>query len=228
MAITRVGLSQADSLSAVTSRALTRTPGAVGNLLVVGFLVSIDTAVPTISDTAGNTWLVCNPVNNDATNGGASLSWYAIANGTGSTTVTVQSNAAAQFCAMSLEEFTGTHATAPLDQAVNSADGASGTPISPTITPSVDDCLVWASAYDNITAVGNIGGSAATKGADDLNADWTEFRVLSGGAGVGITAAFTGSGAFNVMAATFKPVPTIAPVIKPSYAEFPKSLVRRA
>ena len=207
MPITRVGASQASALGGVTSRVLTVTPTAVGNLLVVGFLVSNSAASPSVSVTTGtaHTFVVANTLNQDATNAGSLLSWYTIATVTSALTITVQSNVAAQFCSMSLEEFTGTHLTDPFDAMVNSADGASGTPISPTITPVAADCLVWASAYDNITAVGNIGGSAATKGADDLNADWTEFRVLTGGAGVGITAAFTGSGAFNVMAATFKP-----------------------
>jgi hypothetical protein len=208
--ITRVGASQGTSSGGVTSRALTRTPTTVSNLLIAAFLVADATAVPTISDTAGNTWNVCNPLNQDATNSGASLSWWAVANGTGSTTVTVQSNAPSQFCSMFLEEFTGNHPSAPLNAQVVSPDGASGTPISPTIAPTVDNCLIWAACWDNITAVGNIGGSAATKGGDDASADWTEFRVLVGGGGVGITAAFTGSGAYNLMAAAFKPLATTA------------------
>jgi hypothetical protein len=173
-------------------------------LIVVGFLVADPIGgPPTISDTAGNTWNVCNPVNVDATHSQQSISWYALANGTASTTITVQSNTGSQFCSILLDEFTAA-ATISLDVAVNSADGATGTPTSPTLTPTASDCLIWAAAWDSITAVGNIGGSAATKGADDTQSDWSEYRILSGGSGVGITAAFAGSGAYAVMAAAFK------------------------
>jgi len=205
MAWSKVGASDANFSSGVTSRVITRTPGAVGNLLIVAFDLGQFDGTPTISDTAGNTWNVLNPIKNDATNATTTLSWYAVANGTSSTTITVQSNSAAQYCTISFDEFTG-GAAAPLDQVVNSATGANGTPISPTITPSVNDCLFWAWCADSTTNVGLMDGVTATQGSIDNDGERSEYRILSGRAGIGMTAAFVGSGAFNVMAATFKPL----------------------
>lgn len=189
----------------MTTRALTRTAGAVNNLLMVGAQVANGAAVPTISDTQGNTWVVANPNFQDATNGSTQRSWYALAINTNSTTITVASNVASAFMSMTLDEFTGTDTVSPLDQVAHSVAGASGTPTSPSFTPTVADELVWAYAIDSITAVGNIDGSAATKGGDDTFQDWSEFRVLTGRAGIAMTAAFTGSGAYNLLVATFMP-----------------------
>lgn len=208
MAITRVGASQGGSNSGGTL-SLIRTAGAIGNLLVIGFEQAVGSGTPTIADTQGNTWVPANPVFNDPTNASTLRSWYALAKNTVSTTITVTPSGGT-FNSMTLDEFTGTDTTSPLDQVAHSVAGASGTPTSPTFTPSQDNELVWSYCSDTITAVGLIGGSAATKGGDDTSSDWSEFRVLGAGtAGVGITAKFTGSGAYDLLVATFT-VPSTA------------------
>lgn len=208
MAIARVGASQFDEQSGVNQLQLTRTPGAVGNLMVVGFSVGVGSTVTlNISDTAGNTWNILNTELEDTTNNVTSQSWWCLTNGTSSTTVTVTSNQT-QFCIMTLEEFSGV-AASPADQAVRSAAGASGTPISPSFTPSVDDVLVWAWCADSLTDMGNIDGTKATAGSNGpaySGGDGSEYRVLTGRSGISMTAAFVGSGAYTLMAATFKPL----------------------
>lgn len=211
MAITRVGASQATSnvsVGGTTGVNLTRTAGTINNLLIVAGYVSSVTAVPTISDTQGNTWNPCNPDFSDATNATRLISWYALAKNTLSTIVTVKNtDATTHFWGMTLEEFTGTDTTSPLDQVNHSTAGASGANhTGPSITLGANDCLVWALSVDGVTAVGNLDGSAATKGADDLNNDWTEFRILTGRTGVSVSAAWTNAlGAFNDFSASFKP-----------------------
>jgi hypothetical protein len=207
MAITRVGASQATSTNAssVTTVTLTRTAGAINNLIIVSGYSSLRGSALTISDTQGNTWNTANPDFDDATNGTRCQSWYALAKNTSSTTITVTRGAGSGFTGMTLDEFTGNHTTAPLDQVNHSTAGASGTPTSPSITPTANDELIWLLGVDSVTAVGNIDGSAATKGGDDGAQDWSEFRVLTGRSGVSMTGAFTGSGAYEVFIASFKP-----------------------
>lgn len=206
MAIARVGASQGTSNVSAATLNLTRTAGAIGNLLLVSGFSSARTNAGSVSDTQGNTWNVCNPDFNDATNGSRLQSWYAWAKTTSSTTVTFANNSGANFIGMTLEEFTGNHPTATLDQVNHSVAGATGTnPTGPAITLGADDCLVWALHVDATTGVGNIDGAAATKGSDDGASDWSEFRVLSGRSGASVTAAWTATGAYDDFIASFKP-----------------------
>jgi hypothetical protein len=207
MAITRVGASQGTSSNAtsVTTLTLTRSAGTINNLLVVSGFSSLRGAALTISDTQTNTWNTANPDFDDATNGTRCQSWYALAKNTSSTTVTVTRGAGSGFTGMTLEEFTGNHTTTPLDQVNHSTAGASGTPTSPSITPTANDELIWALAVDNVSGVGLVDGTNGTQGSDDGSSDWTEFRVLTGRSGVSMTAAFAGSGTYEVFIASFKP-----------------------
>lgn len=206
MAITKVGASlQAHNASATSIAFTARAMGAIGNLVVVGIVMSDSSISPTIADTDGNTWTEANPYFADATNGSFMRSFFANAKSTNSTTITVTGAASPGFMAATLDEYTGNHTSAPLDQNNHSVVGATGTPTSGAITLGANDCVVWAFGSDTITAVGNIDGSAATKGGDDTLGDWSESRILTGRSGVSVTAAFTGSGAYDVLIASFKP-----------------------
>jgi len=211
MPITKVGASQFSETSGVTTRLLTRSPNAVGNLLVVGFSASDFGANLSINDTGGHTWNILHTVLDDSPGSVSSMSWWTIATTTSSIDVTCTSTATA-FCIMTLEEFTGV-AASPVDQVVRSAAGASGTPTSPSFTPSVDDVLVWVWCADSLTDMGNIDGTKATAGSNGpaySGGDGSEYRVLTGRSGVAMTAAFAGSGLFTLMAATFKPETSVA------------------
>lgn len=213
MATTHVGASQATqnaSVASSTGLSLTRTAGAIGNLLVV-FAATSDVSQPiTISDTQGNTWNVCNADFNDATNTTRSASWYALAKNTASTTVTVKSaGAGSAFWTHSLDEWTNAAGSLTLGPVNKSAAGATGTNITGTaITMTADGALVVSFLVDNATAVGNLDGSAATKGSDDTVNDWTEYRILVGRSGVSVTAAWTNTGAYEYFIAAFNPPTT--------------------
>jgi hypothetical protein len=226
MAIARVAASQFSEAAGVTTRILTRSPTTVGNLLVVGFSVGDFTGNLSIADTGGHTWNILHTVLHDSPGSVSSMSWWTLATTTGSIDVTCTSTAS-NFCIMSLEEFSGVDAS-PVDQVVRSAAGASGTPTSPSFTPTADDELVWCWCADSLTAVGNIDGSAATAGANGptyTGGDGTQFRVLTGRSGVAMTAAMTGSGGYTLMAATFKPLAGSAPALGEGVLSFAGQVV---
>lgn len=194
-----------------TSLNLGRTAGAIGNLIVIGGSVGNSaagafTGATPISDTQGNVWNAFpgTPFH-DATNGITVVGWWALAVNTNATTITINSNVASAFMIMELSEFTGGVNLSPLDK-VDLSRGNSTNPTSGSFTPTYDDELIWAMGVDSVTNVGNIDGSAATKGGDDTFQDWSEYRILSGRAGVGMTAAFLGTaGAWNFVIGTFNP-----------------------
>ena len=97
-----------------------------------------------------------------------------------------------------VDEFSGEDLTNFVD-ASNSATG-SGSPTA-SVTPVNNNDGVWGAANDSVTAV----GSGYTKGADDTQQDWSEWKILSGSAGIAQTVNFTGSGTYTIFAATIKP-----------------------
>lgn len=202
MAWAKVGASQATGGSG-GAPAFTRTPGSIGNLLIVAVGVSAAGATLGISDTAGNTWAPLNVSHSNPTRSTTCASWCALANGTSSTTITTTGGSV--FWSGTLDEFSGAHQTSPMDVTTRSADAATGNPTVPSFTPTYDDELIWAFAFDSVTAVGNIDGSAATKAADDGSQDWTEYRALTGRKGVSMTAAFVGSSNYDCLCASFRP-----------------------
>lgn len=95
---------------------------------------------------------------------------------------------------LDLDEWAGTNTSSPID--VSSATTGTTSACSTVGTMSVNDDAVWIGIEDSVTAVGNINGVAATKGADDTAQDWTEYRILSGtGAGSTITGSYAGTAA---------------------------------
>jgi hypothetical protein len=215
LAITVVGTHGATA-NTTTTLNLARTAGAVNNLIIVGGSVGNSaagafTGATPISDTQANTWNTFTGLPfHDATNGVTVIGWWALAKNTTATTITINSNVASAFMIMMLSEFTGTDITSPLDQ-VATPRGNSTNPTSATFTPTYNDELIWVFGVDSITAVGNIDGSAATKGSDDTFQDWSEYRILTGRAGVGMTAAFVGgAGAWNLVIGTFKTPSAVA------------------
>ena len=194
-----------------TSLNLARTAGTIGNLIVIGGSVGNSaagafTGATPISDTQSNVWHTFTGMPfHDATNGATVVGWWARAINTSATTITINSNVASAFMIMELSEFTGGVNASPLDQ-VDFTRGNSTNPTSATFTPTFNDELIWCFGIDSITDMGNIDGTKATKGSDDSFQDWSEYRILSGRAGVGMTAAFAGTiGAWNLVIGTFNP-----------------------
>lgn len=201
MAFARITGNAAQTANAGTTIAAAVTPGAVGRLIVVGCGCETTTATLAIADTAGNTWNVLNAKTTQA-GSGAFQSWWAIANGTGATTIThTIAGATGVFRNILIDIFSGNATTSPVSNQ-NTAGAASGAP-SGTVTPNDPDCLVWGVANDSITAV----GAGYAKGADDAVSDWSEYQELSGGSGVATTVNFSGtSGAWIMHMGAFKPL----------------------
>lgn len=185
------------------------TPAAVGNLLIVGFDSAVTAANPIISDTATHTWLVCNALFRDNPHHQAVISWYTLATVTSAITITVASQEIDHWIAATCDEFSGVHQTNPLDQHVESTpEGSASNPaIGNSMTPSVDNELVWAIGIGMISATGLIGGVAASLGGDTGGDERSEYRILSGGAGVPLTCSFATYDPFkyNILSATFRP-----------------------
>lgn len=212
MAITHVGTPQGTGNTATSLNIPSYTAAAIGNLLVVGGAVANGTgttwagATP-ISDTQGNVWTKATGLPFlDATNTNSQICWFALAKNTSAMSITINSNVASAFMSLTIDEFSGNDkVTGGLDVVAHSLTGQTGTPISQSFTPGFDNELVWAFATDSVTAAGNIDGSAGTLGGLDGFQDDAEYRILTGRSGVSMTAAFTGSGAYDVIIVTFRP-----------------------
>lgn len=206
MAITRITGNAAFNAGDLSVAAAVTT-GATNRLILAMGQDANTAATFTIADTAGNSWSTVNAKITQAS-AGASQSWWAISNGTGATTVTVTiTGGSGGFCILLVDVFAGTDTTAPIS-AANTAIGATGSPTG-SVTPVDNDCAIWAAAVDSVTAVGTIGGSAATKGADDTQGDWSIYRVLTGNTGVSQTCAPTGSsGTYMLHMAAIRPPST--------------------
>jgi hypothetical protein len=134
----------------------------------------------------------------------SAASLCAISPNTTSVTFTATFTGGANFSAISLlgDEFTGndtTGGTTTFD-AHNEAQATSGNP-TVNVTPANNNDALWGAAQDNTSAV----GSGFTKGADDANGDWSEWKILAGGSGSAQTVNFTGSGGFIIQGISIKP-----------------------
>lgn len=218
MAITHISASQSNATSTAATLTITRTPGSVNNLLVIAFLSNGATQTLSIADTAGNSWNILNPRTADVPNSSEMQSWWALANGTSSTVITVTCSGTNTFRSILFDEFSGTDLTTPVN-GHNEGIGT-GTP-SKAVTPSVDNCAMWGASADSVTAV----AASYTKGGDDANQDWSEWRILTGGNGVSQTVSFTGSGNWVMLAAAFQPVQSIPPIVAPFFDLTPGSCV---
>lgn len=189
-----------------TNPAAAVTPGATNRIILVTGGSDTTTNTATIGDTASNTW---NQLNAKITQSGSgmSYSWWALANGTGSTTVTFTITGTHGFGTILIDVFSGNDTASPISNQ-STAVGASSP--SGSITPNDANCLIYCGTVDNVTAVGTIGGSAASKGADDGANDWSIYREISGGSGSSQTCTPTASGAFTMHMGAIKPPASVA------------------
>jgi hypothetical protein len=201
MAITHT---QNPSLSGPNSTTIAVSVAAtsIGDLILIfAFFDGSTTLTLTVADSQTNTWTTIHPDTTLAT--GRIHSWFAYAKNTSATTVTVTGSAQGTFVIGMGDVLRGTATSSPIGSFVSTT--ASGTPTTPSMTMDMADEAVVAWCVDSTTAVGNILGSAATKGCDDTFQDWSEYRILSGGSGSSGTAAFAGSGTYEIAAAVVRP-----------------------
>lgn len=144
-----------------------------------------------------------------STTNGQGVMWRAYApnttQATFTATFTTTGSSCNTFMSDNIDEWTGMD-TSNFADASSATPGtaASGNPTT-SVTPTVNNAMVVAYALDTVTAVNTIGGTTATKGADDTQGDWSEYRLMSGQSGVSQTCIFTGSGASVAAAMTIKP-----------------------
>jgi len=99
-------------------------------------------------------------------------------------------------------EFSGMDATQFVDNNSGSANFASATSggCALTITPATNNDGLWFACDDSVSGTGTY-----TKGCDDTQGDWCEWKVISGGAGVGQASAWTSSTGYLVVGVAIKP-----------------------
>jgi hypothetical protein len=192
-----------------TTKSFTYTATTTGNAVLIYTSMIPGVTAPTTASLAATGWTFTQigGVTNAGGSNGCAAIFRAYAPNTSAATITVTWNQAANgFFNDMIHEFSGADSTNFIS-ASNTATGT-GTP-SVSVTPLDNDCLVVAFCNDSVTAVGTIGGSAATKGADDTQSDWAEYRLLSGGSGAAQSCTFTGSGTYIIGAVAINPAGTV-------------------
>jgi hypothetical protein len=101
-----------------------------------------------------------------------------------------------------IDEFSGVDGTT-IAVGNNSATGTGTATVS--VTPTANDTMIWNACNDTVTAVGTIGGTTATKGADDTQSDWSQYRQLSSGSSTAQSCTFTGSGNYIIGGVALNP-----------------------
>jgi hypothetical protein len=187
-----------------STKAFTYTPATTGNAIVFWVAMVPSGTAPTTCSLTATGWVftqVGGLVNGGL--GGVGAIFRAYAPNTSQATITMTWNQPSSTWFSDLTgEFSGADAT-NFVSASNTATG-SGTP-TVNVTPLDTNCIVWVACNDSVTAVGSIGGSTATQGANDTQQDWSEYRLLSGGAGVAQSCTITGSGTYIIGAVAIKP-----------------------
>lgn len=161
------------------SRTIAYAPAAVNNLLIVPAIAfsSVSGKTMSISDTASNSWQTASALFiADTTNFGYSKVWWALANNTTSTNITVTwSGSNVTDPLMGVEEYTGLNTTTGTifttgELAVNddsSSSLTSGTGYNSGNTPTLsgNPCLVWGWSFDTaLNATGSTNSVAAGSG----------------------------------------------------------------
>lgn len=192
--------------STVLTNTFTYTPTAANEAVL--FAVGCGGTTETTATLTASGWTITALSTPTGASGSWGASFGAIAPNTSAATFTVTwSNACASFMADLVDEFSGndtTGGTTTFD-AHNQGTAGSGN-CSITVTPANNNDGLWGACIDSTTAV----GSGFTKGADDTQQDWAEWKILSGGGGSGQTVNFTGSGLWVCMGATIKPAGAVA------------------
>lgn len=193
----------------------TYTATTTGNAVLI-WVAAVPTATSptgcTLSAT-GWTFAQLGGIVNGGASAGCGAMFVALAPNTSLATVTATFNQnITSFANDLIDEFSGADSTTPT--AGNNSATGSGTP-TVSVTPTANNCMIWVPCNDSVTAVGNIGGSAATAGANDTQQDWSEYRLLSGQSGAAQSCSVTGSGSYIIGAVAIQPAiigPTIGSV----------------
>lgn len=126
----------------------------------------------------------------------AAFKAYALNNS--ATTFTLSTSVAnGSFYNALIDEFSGEDLT----NFVDASSLSTGTGCGGSVTPVANNDGIWFACNDTVTAT----ASPYTKGADDSGQDVAEWKILSGGAGVSQSPAYTSSGTATWAAIAIKP-----------------------
>ena len=141
--------------SATTVAATTAGSVTAGDLIVLFIAHQSAVTISSVADGRGTTYNQIGSVYVDSGNGQKGVLYYGIAAaGTGAITVTVTFSATCTFRHIVISEYSGNHAS-PLDQFYtpttpsNTATGTDATKSDSSITPSVNNCLIYAGFQDS-------------------------------------------------------------------------------
>lgn len=175
------------------------TPSNANDLVII-MGISVPAVTISISDIQGWTFTEFIPLTSE-TSIGSIRAWYAKTPNTTANTITITHSAGTgSFAGITIDEFSGSTATSPFD--LGSTAGSTSTTAVASVTPSVNNCLIWEGICDNKTAVAtpySIGGS-------DSSGDLAGYKFLSTGtAGVSQSTVWgSGSGGSLTAIASFK------------------------
>ena len=188
--------------TAIASISTNTTNLTAGNLLVVG-VRSAATTAPTMSDTAGNTFVLVTSVSDGA---GDTVWQYYVKNclGNAANAVKATFSPTVAFIAIIAHEYSGADTTAPLDVSATGANGGATSVVSASFTPT--------NANDVGVAFGSIGalGGTFTAGANytlQRNEDFfeSEDRLLTGTGAQTAGMSSNLSADWQIVVATYKP-----------------------
>lgn len=190
----------------IQTKTFAYTPVSAGNIILFWVVMVPQATSPTTCSLTASGWVfsqIGGIVDGGVSAGCAAMFW-AIAPDTTQATITMtwNQNTNSWFNAL-IDEFSGSDTINPIAGS-NSATGT-GTP-TVRVTSTVNDCMIWVPCNDSVTAVGSIGGITATKGADDTQSDWSEYRLLTGSLGIAQGCTVTGSASYAIGAVAISPV----------------------
>lgn len=205
------GAFTSNAANGATSATFNYTPTGSGNVVLLWVVMVPGSTAPTTCSLSATSWSFAQigGIVNGAPGGcGAIFSAYAPSTAAASITMTWNqpiSSTGGQWFNVLIDEFSGMHTSIP--SAGNNSATGSGTP-TVSVTPTAANCMIWVPCNDSVTAVGTIGGTTATKGADDTQQDWSEYRLLSGGSGASQSCTMPGSGSYIIGAVAIQPPST--------------------
>jgi hypothetical protein len=185
----------------------TYTPNATGGAVLFGMTCAASGGTPSAVSLTSSGWTTTQIGTINGTTVGAVgfiIAFRAYAPNTSAATFTVTWTVTGSSCSGFMndviDEFSGADGTNFQDNnmAGNGTAGCTG-----SITPVANDTGVWFFCSDSVSGVG---AGGYTKGGDDLSpGGWSEWKILTGGAGASQASTWTTSGNFTIVGATIKP-----------------------
>lgn len=184
----------------VTTATFTFTATAANEAVV--FRIGCNGTTETTVTLAATGWTITSLSGVTGASGSRLASFGAISPNTTLATFTITWSNTFSFGEDLIDEFSGTDLTGGTTTFDNHAE-ANGSGTTPTVNVTTNNAndTVTGGCSDSITAV----GVGYTKGADDTQQDWSEWKLTTDATSTVETVNFTGSGTWSIAAVTIKP-----------------------